>query len=145
MNQLPPPSYPSLITAGLTVVSQLRWWNPLLLFAQITVCLGGGLLTTIRPNTSGSHWVGYQTLGGIGYSLASNLVRVDTQVGNGTNYCPLTALTVSSPHADFCSPRPHTIWCFDSSHRHIDKLRTVPCPLASRIPKASRDEPKRCH
>lgn len=59
---------------GSGIVTQLGWWNPFLLFAEVMVCLGGGLLTTIYPDISGGHWVGYQIFGGIGYSLASNLV-----------------------------------------------------------------------
>jgi MFS family permease len=59
---------------GSAMVSQLGWWNPFLLFAEVAVCLCGGLLTTIYPDVSGAHWVGYQILGGVGYSLASNLV-----------------------------------------------------------------------
>ena len=61
---------------GSAMASQLGWWNPFLLLAEICVCICGGLLTTIYPNISGSHWVGYQILGGVGYSLASNLVRI---------------------------------------------------------------------
>lgn len=63
----------SIIGAGL--VMQLGTWNPFLLFAEAMVCLGGGLLTTIHPGISDGHWIGYQIFGGIGYSLASNLVR----------------------------------------------------------------------
>jgi hypothetical protein len=59
---------------GSAMVTQLGWWNPFLLFAEMMVCVGAGLLTTIYPNISGAHWVGYQIFGGIGYSLASNLV-----------------------------------------------------------------------
>lgn len=59
---------------GSAIVTQLGWWNPFLLFGEAMVCIGGGLLTTIYPDISGSHWVGYQIFGGIGYSLVSNLV-----------------------------------------------------------------------
>lgn len=59
---------------GAGIVTQLGWWNPFMLLAELLVCLGGGLLTTIYPNISGAHWIGYQIFGGIGYSLASNLV-----------------------------------------------------------------------
>jgi MFS family permease len=62
----------SFIGAG--VVMKLGIWNPFLLFAEAMVCLGAGLLTTINPDISDSHWIGYQIFGGIGYSLASNLV-----------------------------------------------------------------------
>lgn len=59
---------------GAALVTQLGWWNPFLLFGEAIVCIGGGLLTTIYPDISGSHWIGYQILGGVGYSLVSNLV-----------------------------------------------------------------------
>ena len=62
----------SMIGAG--IVMQLGVWNPFLLFAEAMVCIGGGLLTTIHPGISDGHWIGYQIFGGIGYSLASNLV-----------------------------------------------------------------------
>ncbi|KAK7733716.1 hypothetical protein SLS53_008183 [Cytospora paraplurivora] len=58
---------------GSGIVTQVGWWNPFLIFAEVMVCLGGGLLTTIYPNISGAYWVGYQIFGGVGYSLASNL------------------------------------------------------------------------
>jgi MFS family permease len=59
---------------GSALCSQLGWWNPLILFAEAMVCLGGGLLSTIYPEISAGHWIGYQIFGGIGYSLATNLV-----------------------------------------------------------------------
>lgn len=62
----------SVIGAG--IVMQLGIWNPFLLFAEVMVCLGAGLLTTIHPGISDGHWIGYQIFGGVGYSLASNLV-----------------------------------------------------------------------
>lgn len=64
----------SVIGAG--IVMQLGIWNPFLLFAEAMVCLGAGLLTTIHPGISDAHWIGYQIFGGIGYSLASNLVSL---------------------------------------------------------------------
>ena len=67
----------SIIGAG--IVMQLGIWNPFLLFAEAMVCLGAGLMTTLNPNISSGHWIGYQIFGGIGYSLASNLVG-STQV-----------------------------------------------------------------
>jgi hypothetical protein len=60
---------------GSGIVMQVGWWNPFLLFAEAMVCLGGGLLSTIQPATSTGKWIGYQIPGGVGYSLASTLVR----------------------------------------------------------------------
>jgi hypothetical protein len=59
---------------GSAIVTKFGWWNPFLLLAEMLVCIGGGLLSTIYPDISGAHWVGYQIFGGIGYSLTSNLV-----------------------------------------------------------------------
>jgi uncharacterized membrane protein YeaQ/YmgE (transglycosylase-associated protein family) len=37
---------------GAAIVSQLGWWNPFPLFAEVCVRLCGGLLTTIYPNAT---------------------------------------------------------------------------------------------
>jgi MFS family permease len=65
----------SFIGAG--IVMKLGIWNPFLLFAEAMVCIGAGLLTTLSPNVSDAKWIGYQIFGGIGYSLASNLVSAE--------------------------------------------------------------------
>lgn len=62
----------SFIGAGM--VMHLGIWNPFLLFAEAFVCIGGGLLTTLHPGISEAKWIGYQIFGGIGYSLATNIV-----------------------------------------------------------------------
>lgn len=59
---------------GSGIVMQLGWWNPFILFGEAMVCLGGGLLSTIYPEISSGHWIGYQIFGGIGYSLVTNIV-----------------------------------------------------------------------
>lgn len=59
---------------GSIIVMKIGYWNPLLLLAQAMVCLGGGLLTTIYPEISQGHWIGYQIFGGIGYSLSNAMV-----------------------------------------------------------------------
>lgn len=63
----------SLIAAGL--VTKLGRWNPFLIFGTAMVSLGGGLLTTLHPSTSDGHRIGFQILGGIGYSLIVTMVR----------------------------------------------------------------------
>lgn len=104
---------------GSGIVMQLGWWNPFLLFAEAMVCIGGGLLSSIWPDISGAHWIGYQVFGGIGYSLASNLVSnpnffapvsYELWQREFTNFCP------NSP-TSLCSPRCHKIWC-QSVHQH---------------------------
>ncbi|OTA98358.1 hypothetical protein M426DRAFT_113543 [Hypoxylon sp. CI-4A] len=77
---------------GTGAVMAIGWWNPFLLFANAMVCLSGGLLSTIYPDISSGHWIGYQIFGGIGYSLATNLA----QVGMQTSLPPELAPTGSS-------------------------------------------------
>lgn len=59
---------------GSGLVAQIGWWNPFILFAEALVCVGGGLLSTLNPGIFTGYWIGYQIFGGVGYSLASNLV-----------------------------------------------------------------------
>jgi hypothetical protein len=88
---------------GGAIVSQLGWWNPFLLFAEVCVCLCGGLLTTIYPNVSGSHWVGYQILGGVGYSLTSNLSHLAMQSSLPQDLVPLGSSTLLAIISTSCS------------------------------------------
>ncbi|KAM0798244.1 hypothetical protein BDR22DRAFT_913968 [Usnea florida] len=82
----------SMIGAG--IVMQLGIWNPFLLFAEVMVCIGGGLLTTIHPGISDGHWIGYQIFGGIGYSLASNLAHLGMQASLPQDLVPIGATTL---------------------------------------------------
>ncbi|OTB18374.1 hypothetical protein K445DRAFT_55418 [Daldinia sp. EC12] len=88
---------------GSAMVMQLGWWNPFLLFAAAMVCIGGGLLTTIYPNISGAHWVGYQIFGGIGYSLASNLSHIAMQSSLPQDLVPLGSSTLLSIISTSCA------------------------------------------
>lgn len=67
---------------GTGVIMKIGWWNPFLLFANAMVSICGGLLSTIFPGISSGHWIGYQILGGVGYSLATNLVSNIVALGN---------------------------------------------------------------
>ena len=84
----------SMIGAG--IVMQLGVWNPFLLFAEVMVCIGGGLLTTIHPGISDGHWIGYQIFGGIGYSLASNLVGPVCDLLRGLSHLILSYRLISA-------------------------------------------------
>ncbi|OTA69244.1 MFS general substrate transporter [Hypoxylon sp. EC38] len=88
---------------GSAIVSLIGWWNPFLLFAEAMVCIGGGLLTTIYPNISGSHWVGYQIFGGIGYSLATNLSHIAMQSSLPQDLVPLGATTLLTIISTSCA------------------------------------------
>ncbi|CBF83093.1 hypothetical protein AN3254.2 [Aspergillus nidulans FGSC A4] len=61
---------------GSALVTYWGWWNPFLTFGMAMISLGGGLLSTIHPGISNGHWIGYQILAGIGYSLAVNMVSL---------------------------------------------------------------------
>ncbi|KAK4169836.1 putative HC-toxin efflux carrier [Cladorrhinum sp. PSN259] len=91
----------AFIGAGL--VTQLGWWNPFLLFAEVCVCLCGGLLTTIYPNIPGRYWVGYQILGGVGYSLASNLSHLAMQASLPQDLVPLGSSTLLAVISTSCA------------------------------------------
>ncbi|KAM0817451.1 putative Major facilitator superfamily (MFS) profile domain-containing protein [Seiridium cardinale] len=88
---------------GSALASQLGWWNPFVILGSVTVCLGGGLLTTIYPDISGSHWVGYQILGGVGYSLSSNLSHLAMQTSLPQDLVPLGASTLLSIISTSCA------------------------------------------
>ncbi|OTA60393.1 MFS general substrate transporter [Hypoxylon sp. EC38] len=77
---------------GTGIVMKIGWWNPFLLLANALVCLCGGLLSTIYPDVTAGHWIGYQILGGIGYSLTTNMAQVGVQ----TSLPPELAPTGSS-------------------------------------------------
>lgn len=71
---------PTVIADALTgiigsgIVMQVGLWNPFILFGYVLVSLGPGLMTTIHPGISNGRLIGYQILGGVGYSLCSSLV-----------------------------------------------------------------------
>ncbi|KAI2472648.1 MFS general substrate transporter [Annulohypoxylon bovei var. microspora] len=88
---------------GSAMVMQIGWWNPFLLFAAAMVCIGGGLLTTIYPDISGAHWVGYQIFGGIGYSLISNLSHIAMQSSLPQDLVPLGSSTLLSVISTSCA------------------------------------------
>ncbi|KAI0883798.1 MFS general substrate transporter [Annulohypoxylon maeteangense] len=88
---------------GSAMVTQMGWWNPFLLFAAAMVCIGGGLLTTIYPDISGAHWVGYQIFGGIGYSLATNLSHIAMQSSLPQDLVPLGSSTLLSIISTSCA------------------------------------------
>ncbi|KUI71222.1 Putative HC-toxin efflux carrier TOXA [Cytospora mali] len=88
---------------GSGIVMKLGWWNPFLLFAEAMVCLGGGLLSTIYPDITGAHWVGYQIFGGIGYSLASNLSHLAMQSSLPQDLVPIGASTLLAIISTSCA------------------------------------------
>ncbi|GKZ51783.1 hypothetical protein AbraIFM66951_007159, partial [Aspergillus brasiliensis] len=82
----------SLIAAGL--VNRFGWWNPFLVFGTAMVSLGGGLLTTLHPSISEGHWIGFQVLGGVGYSLIVTMAHLGVQASLPPDLVPLGATTL---------------------------------------------------
>lgn len=124
----------SFIGAG--IVMKLGIWNPFLLFAEAMVCLGAGLLTTIHPGISDGHWIGYQIFGGIGYSLASNLVCTPY------TFSPAMLLLIaflpgSLGHAGFVAERPRSYGRDKPPNGHINQLRSLSLCRADSIPTAT--------
>ncbi|KAI1420133.1 MFS general substrate transporter [Xylaria sp. FL1777] len=88
---------------GSGIVMTLGWWNPFLLFAEATVSLGGGLLSTLYPGISTGHWIGYQIFGGIGYSLASNISHLGMQASLPQDLVPIGASTLLAVISTSCA------------------------------------------
>ncbi|ETS76587.1 hypothetical protein PFICI_11974 [Pestalotiopsis fici W106-1] len=88
---------------GSALASQLGWWNPFVILGSVTVSIGSGLLTTIYPDVSGAHWVGYQILGGMGYSLSSNLSHLAMQTSLPQDLVPLGASTLLAIISTSCA------------------------------------------
>ena len=62
----------SFIGSGLA--QKFGYFNPFLLFGFASLSIGCGLLTAIYPAISDGHWIGFQILCGIGYSLVLTMV-----------------------------------------------------------------------
>lgn len=61
---------------GTGIVTKLGTWNPFLIFGAAMVSLGAGLLSTIHPGTPEGHWIGFQIISGVGYSLIVTMVKI---------------------------------------------------------------------
>lgn len=123
----------SIIGAG--IVMQLGYWTPFLLFAEAMVCLGGGLLSTIYPGISDGHWIGYQIFGGVGYSLASNLVWLSSLTGSlylvlMIGFVPLLG---ALRNASIASNRTSSHWCSYPTVWYLNKLCSIPLYRAGRF------------
>ncbi|RYP78946.1 hypothetical protein DL769_003111 [Monosporascus sp. CRB-8-3] len=92
----------AFIGAGV-IVQAVGWWNPFLLLAEALVCLGGGLLSTIHPGISSGHWIGYQILGGFGFSLAGNLAHLGMQASLPKELVPLGATNLLAIISTSCA------------------------------------------
>ncbi|KAI1151722.1 MFS general substrate transporter [Nemania diffusa] len=68
----------SLIAGGL--ITALGYYTPFMIVGAILAAIGGGLLTTWKPDTGSPTWIGYQILFGfgVGLSLQQPLIAVQT-------------------------------------------------------------------
>ncbi|KAJ5727076.1 MFS general substrate transporter [Penicillium malachiteum] len=82
----------SVIGAGL--VNTLGFWNLFLIFGTMMISIGGGLLSTLNPSISEGHWIGYQILGGIGYSLIVTMAHLGSQASLAAELVPLGATSL---------------------------------------------------
>ncbi|OTB17445.1 hypothetical protein K445DRAFT_277151 [Daldinia sp. EC12] len=92
----------AFVGAGV-IVQAVGWWNPFLLLAEALVCIGGGLLSTIYPEISSGHWIGYQILAGFGFSLAGNLAHLGMQATLPMELVPLGATTLLTVISTSCA------------------------------------------
>ncbi|KAI0399016.1 MFS general substrate transporter [Xylaria palmicola] len=68
----------SLVAGGL--ITAFGYYTPFMIVGSILAAIGGGLLTTWKPDTSTGIWIGYQILfgAGVGASLQQPLIAVQT-------------------------------------------------------------------
>ncbi|KAI1162533.1 MFS general substrate transporter [Nemania serpens] len=68
----------SILAGGL--ITAFGYYTPFMLIGTVLAAIGGGLLTTWKPDTGSGMWIGYQLLFGlgIGLSLQQPLIAVQT-------------------------------------------------------------------
>jgi hypothetical protein len=54
---------------GGALVTALGYYAPIMLLGTALMSVGAGLLTTLRPDATAAHWIGYQAIYGIGVGL----------------------------------------------------------------------------
>ncbi|KAI0818275.1 putative efflux pump [Xylaria sp. FL0064] len=71
----------SLFSGGLITI--FGYYTPFMIFGSIIAAIGGGLLTTWKPDVSTGVWIGYQIVFGIGVGagLQQPLIAVQTVLG----------------------------------------------------------------
>ena len=82
----------SVIGSG--IVMKLGTWNPFLLFGLMSMCIGCALLTTLSPEVSDGHWIGFQILCGVGYSLVISMAHLGVQATLPKDLVPIGATTL---------------------------------------------------
>ena len=82
----------SVIGSG--IVMKLGTWNPFLLFGTASMSIGCGLLTTLAPSVSDGHWIGFQILCGVGYSLVISMAHLGVQATLPKELVPIGATTL---------------------------------------------------
>ncbi|EMC93670.1 hypothetical protein BAUCODRAFT_75853 [Baudoinia panamericana UAMH 10762] len=79
----------SMLSGGAIFAVGYYTWAPLL--SSVVASIGGGLLTTLGPNTDSAHWIGYQALYGVGLGIGLQvpIIAIQTalpeeQISEGT-------------------------------------------------------------
>lgn len=67
----------SVITG--VIITRVGYYTPVLLFGNLLICIGAGLLTTLRVGSGAPQWAGYQVLYGIGMGLSFQAPNVAAQ------------------------------------------------------------------
>ncbi|KAF2001347.1 MFS general substrate transporter [Amniculicola lignicola CBS 123094] len=88
---------------GSGLIMQLGIWNPFLLLSKALISLSGGLLSTIQPNVSSSHLIGYQIIGGMGYGLVNNVGHIGMQASIPKELVPIGAGSLMSIISATCA------------------------------------------
>ena len=127
----------SIIAAAL--VTKLGYWNPFLIFGAAMVSLGGGLLSTLHPAISEGHWIGFQILGGIGYSLIVTFVSTLADSLPGAK--KLTIDTGPLGRTSLAAPGVSSIRSNDLPLHHLRKLRHFPRNRRGDLPRPPDQKP----
>ncbi|PYI30110.1 MFS toxin efflux pump [Aspergillus indologenus CBS 114.80] len=77
------------------LISVFGYYTPFLLASPVFVAIGGGLLSTLEPNSKAAHWIGYQIIIGIGAGIGLQQPMLVCQAALGPADVPsATAIVV---------------------------------------------------
>ncbi|KAF0329651.1 major facilitator superfamily transporter [Colletotrichum asianum] len=67
----------SVITGG--IITRIGYYSPVMIAGNVLMCIGAGLLTTLRVNSGAAAWAGYQVIYGVGMGLIFPTVNIVAQ------------------------------------------------------------------
>uniref|UniRef100_L2FXT1 MFS aflatoxin efflux n=1 Tax=Colletotrichum fructicola (strain Nara gc5) TaxID=1213859 RepID=L2FXT1_COLFN len=67
----------SVITGG--IITRIGYYSPVMIAGNVLMCIGAGLLTTLRVNSGAAAWAGYQVIYGFGMGLIFPTVNIVAQ------------------------------------------------------------------